>query len=47
MWSDGVVVDAPLFDDDLCLLQGVKDLAIQEFVSQSGVEAFAIPVFVG
>jgi len=26
-------------------LQGVKDLAIQELVSEAGIEAFAIPVF--
>ena len=44
MWSDGVVVDAPLFDDDLCLLQGVKDLAIQELVSEAGIEGLAVSV---
>ena len=26
VWSDGVVVSPPLFDDDLSLLQGVEDL---------------------
>jgi hypothetical protein len=30
--SDGVVVPPPLFDDDLCLFQGIEDLAIQQFV---------------
>jgi len=45
VWSDGVVVDAPLFDDDLCLLQGVKDLAIQELVSEAGIEGLAVSVF--
>jgi len=45
VWFDGVVVDAPLFDDDLCRLQGVKDLAIQECVSEAGIEAFAVSVF--
>ena len=44
MWSDGVVVDAPLFDDDLCLLQGVKDLTIQELVSEAGIEGLAASV---
>ena len=38
MWSDGVVVDPPLFDDDRCVLQGVNDLAIQEFVSEAGID---------
>ena len=32
VWSDGVVVVWPLFDDDLCLFQGIEDLAIQQFV---------------
>ena len=33
-----------MFDDDLCLLQGVKDLAIHEFVSEVGIEGLAVSV---
>jgi hypothetical protein len=44
MRADRVVVPTPAFDDDLCLLQGVEDLAVQEFVPQARVEAFDVPV---
>ena len=30
VWSDGVVVPPPLFDDDLCLFEGVEDFPIQQ-----------------
>ena len=32
VWSDGVVVSPPLFDDDLSLFEGIEDLPIQQFV---------------
>ena len=32
MWQFRVVMDAPAFDQDLCLLQGVEDLAGHQFV---------------
>ena len=35
MWADGVVVTAPAFDDDLSFPQGVKDLAVEQFVTQA------------
>ena len=44
VWSNGVVVPAPLFDDDLCLLQGVEDFPIQQFVPEAGIEGLAVPV---
>ena len=44
VWSDCVVVDPPLFDDDLCLLQGVEDFAIKQFVPEAGIEAFTVSV---
>src|SRR4028118_1029934 len=39
MRPDGVVVSSPAFDDDLRLLEGVEDLAIEKLVTQAGVEA--------
>ncbi len=37
--GDGVVVPSPALDHDLCLLERVENLAIQEFVPQASVEA--------
>ena len=45
VWSDGVVVPAPLFDDDLCLFEGVEDFPIQQFVPEAGIETLTISVF--
>lgn len=44
MWTFGVVVLTPAFDDDARLRKAVEDLAVQEFVSKLGVEALAVPV---
>ena len=44
VWSDGVVVSPPLFDDDLSLLQGVEDLPIKQFVPEAGIEGLAVSV---
>ena len=44
VWSDGVVVPPPLFDDDLSLLQGIEDLPIQQFVPEAGIEGLAVSV---
>ena len=44
VWSDGVVVSPPVFDDDLSLLQGSEDLPIQQFVPEAGIEGLAIAV---
>jgi hypothetical protein len=41
----GVVVFPPVFDDDLGFAKRVEDLAIQQFVPEAGVEAFAVSVF--
>jgi hypothetical protein len=35
-----VVLTPPLFDQDLCLLERVEELAVQEFVAQLAVEGF-------
>src|SRR5450432_59827 len=40
-----VVFHPPPLRQNLCLLQRVKDLAVQEFISQLSVEAFTVPVF--
>ena len=34
MWADGVVVPAPSLDDDLGLLEGVEDLAVEQLVPE-------------
>ena len=44
VWSDGVVVSPPLFDDDLRLLQGVEDLPIKQFVPEAGIERLTVSV---
>ena len=44
MRSLGVVVFSPFFDQDLCLLQRVEDLAVQKFISKPCIEAFAVSV---
>src|SRR5271170_5408590 len=40
-----VVFHAPPLGQNLCLLQRVKDLAVQELIAQLSVEALTIPVF--
>jgi len=40
--SLGVVAAPPFFDHDLCLSQAVENLAVQQFVAHSAVEAFAV-----
>jgi len=47
VWSLGVVVTPPLFDDDLGFFQAVEDLSIQKLIAEPGVEALAIPVLPG
>ena len=44
MWSDGVVVMAPLTNDDLGFLEAVEDLTVQQLVTHFAVEAFAVAV---
>ena len=43
--SSGVVLDAPLFDEDLGLVERVEDLTVKQFVAQFLVEAPALSVF--
>jgi hypothetical protein len=34
VWSDRVVVDAPLFDKYLCFSERVEDLSVEQFGSK-------------
>ena len=40
--SDGVVVPAPLLNDDLRLPERVEDLAVKEFIPEAGIEALTV-----
>ena len=44
MWSVRVVVNAPLFDDDLGRHKGVEDITLEQFITQSCVDAFKVAV---
>ena len=44
MGPDGVVVMPPLLDEDLGLLEGGEDLAVEQLIAEAGIEAFDIPV---
>ena len=46
-WSDGVVVSPPLFDDDLCISERVKDSLIQKSVPEASIEGLAVSVLPG
>ena len=43
----GVVVSTPTLDDDLCLGEAVEDFAVEQFVTELRVEAFAVAVLPG
>src|SRR5271163_435420 len=43
----GVVLRAPLFDDNLRFAQRIEDLAVQTFVAQLAVETFAVAILPG
>lgn len=51
VWPDGVVVDAPLLDQDLGLAQGMEQLTIEQFTAEPGIEALskslAKPIAIG
>jgi hypothetical protein len=38
MRSLGVVVNAPLFDEDLCLLETVESLSVQKFIPEAALK---------
>lgn len=45
MRAHSVVVSPPSFDDDLCLLERIEDFPVKQFITEFGIEAFAIAVF--
>ena len=40
MRTDGVIVTAPTFDDDLSFPQRVEDFAVEQFVTQARIKTF-------
>src|ERR1044072_914389 len=44
MRAHRVVVPSPALDDDLCLAQRVEDLAIEQLVTQPGIERLDVAV---
>ena len=42
--SFGIVVFSPFFDDDLGFAERVKDLAVEQFIAEPRVEAFAVSI---
>jgi hypothetical protein len=44
MWAHVVVMLSPIFDHGLSLFQSVEDFAVQQFIAQLSVEAFAVAI---
>jgi hypothetical protein len=47
MRPESVVLDPPFFNQDLSLLQGVEDFAVEQLIPELSVEALNIAVFPG
>jgi hypothetical protein len=47
MGPEGIVFHSPAFDEYLRLPEGVKDLSIQQFVSELTVETLTVAAFPG
>jgi hypothetical protein len=47
VWPDGVVVLAPAFGQHSQFFDRVEDLAVEELISELGVEALAVAVLPG
>ena len=45
VWAPCVAVAAPLLNDDFGFSHRVEYLCVEQFVSETGVEAFAVAVF--
>lgn len=44
VWADCVVLLSPVCDHDLCFLEGVDDLPVQEVISELSIEAFVVTI---
>ena len=44
MWADVIVLSEPQVDDDLGLLEGLEDLAVEQLVGEAGIEALSVAV---
>lgn len=44
---DCVVEAAPFLDQDLGFAQGVEELAVEEFIAETGIEAFTVAILPG
>jgi hypothetical protein len=44
VWTLRIVVAAPVFDDNLGLLQRVEDLTVEQFIAKFAVEALAMAI---
>src|SRR5215210_7495663 len=47
VWAHSIVVAPPAFDDDLGFAQCVEDLAIEQLIAQSRIEALDVTVVPG
>jgi hypothetical protein len=45
--SDGVVVLAPLLNENLGFFQGIEDFAVEQFIPHFAIEAFDVAVLPG
>ena len=44
MWADVIVLSEPLVDDDLGLLEGLEDLAVEQLAPEASIEARSVAV---
>ena len=47
MGPDSVVVTAPFLDQNLGFAQRVKELTVEEFIAEAGIEAFTVAILPG
>lgn len=47
VWLLGVAVFPPLFHQDLSLAEAVENLAVEQFIAEPDIEAFAVPILLG
>ena len=47
MRPPGIVLNPPLFNDDLGFAQRIEDLAVQAFIAQLAIETFAVAILPG